>query len=197
MRHVYYIAGASGTGKSTRADQVSAELGSPVRVISTDIIRAQLRAAMPESSHPELWAESFNVPASNGDVVDSTGFNPAGFLRQCAPILRCVEAGVTYALAEGWSCVVEGVHLVPGHFDVAAPSDVSRTCELRVVYDRQQHRDMFSSRARASDDRRPAQHYHDHLDQIHLVQRLLDQAWESWSPEATVSRCRVEVAASS
>jgi adenylate kinase family enzyme len=40
MQHVHYLLGASGTGKSTRADELSAKLGPRVRIFSTDVIRA-------------------------------------------------------------------------------------------------------------------------------------------------------------
>lgn len=178
---VWYLLGASGTGKSTRARELVAELGPAVYVISTDVIRAQLRAVLDREREPDLWAESFDVPLignDEGELLDGVNIN--GFLRQCRPVLRAVEAAVTYCLTEGWNCIVEGVHLVPGEFSLAAVAGVEVHAELRLVEDYAAHRELFVAREVASAGGRPAAHYHTNLARIRTVQGLIHERWLSW-----------------
>ena len=142
-QRVHYIAGASGTGTSTRAAQLQRELmaepGAPAcLVIATDVVRAQLRTVISDQQLPELWGESFNLPPQPGDALRD-GVNIDAFLRQCEPILRAVEAAVTYALTEGWDVIVEGVHLVPGLLEVAERAGLDVEFELLVVNDPAEH----------------------------------------------------------
>ena len=177
MQRVHYIAGASGTGTSTRARSVQqawqAEPGTrPCCVIATDIVRAQLRAVIEPETCPDLWGESFNLPARDDDRLrDRVSID--AFLRQCEPILRAVEAGVAYALTEGWDVIVEGVHLVPGAFAVADAESASVSFELLVVEDPAEHVRRFRSRDAASGGRRPAAHYEANLDRVRAIQAEL------------------------
>jgi 2-phosphoglycerate kinase len=180
--HVTYIVGASGTGTSTRAEQLRRELtaGPDARgccVIATDVVRAQLRAVLHEHDHPDLWGESFNLDGRDGDR-HRDGVNVDAFERQCAPILRAVEAGVEYALSEGWDVIVEGVHLLPGAFGI--PTGVPVTVELLVVTDAAEHVARFRSRDAASGGRRPAAHYEANLARVHAVQDELVDRWLAW-----------------
>lgn len=178
-QRVHYVAGASGTGTSTRARELQRAWSNeqdapPVCVISTDVVRAQLRAVAHRDEHPDLWGESFNLPARDGDLVRD-GVAVDAFLRQCAPILRAVEAGVEYALTEGWNVIVEGVHLVPGEF--AQPTGAGDgplvTSELLVVDDPSEHVARFRSRDESSGGRRPAAHYEANLARVRVVQAEL------------------------
>lgn len=184
QQRVHYVAGASGTGTSTRARELqqawsSATGARPVCVIATDVVRAQLRAVLDRSAHPDLWGESFNLPARAGDRVRD-GVAIDAFLRQCAPILRAVEAGIAYALTEGWDVIAEGVHLVPGAYAQVDVDDVIVTSELLVVEDAVEHVERFRSRDAASDGRRPAAHYEANLGRVRVVQaELVDRALRS------------------
>ena len=185
MQHVHYLAGASGTGTSTRARALQRERGSdeaggdrPWFVLGTDVIRAQLRTSIDRSTCPDLFGESFNLPHRDGDRIEH-GVSIDAFARQCAPILRAVEAGVEYCLSEGWNVVVEGVHLVPGWFALAGPGSVERTVELLVVDDRDEHVARLRARDAASDGRRSADHYERNLDRIQVVQQLLVEQFEA------------------
>ncbi|MBC7644983.1 MAG: hypothetical protein H7123_07640 [Thermoleophilia bacterium] len=196
MQQVTYIMGASGSGKTTRTRELMASSPAGVMVISTDVIRAQLRGVLDRSGYPELWAESFDVPYANdcpgggspgADAgSDEPGLNVAGFARQCAPVLHAVEAGVAYALTEGCDCIVEGVHLVPGWFALPpAGDDLNITAELRVVRDEMAHRDLFADREKRTYGRRPAARYHEMIDNIRAVQTLLESRWHVWVPSVT------------
>jgi 2-phosphoglycerate kinase len=146
------------------------------------------------ATFPELWAESFDVPMAAGDeraagrTADGSPVNLAGFERQCAPVLACVEAGVEYALAEGWNCVVEGVHLVPGSFAVAGGDDVRVRVELCEPAGRDVHADMFLARDLASSGRRPVSHYLANLPRIEVVAAMLRERWHAWELPDGVER---------
>lgn len=180
-QRVHYVAGASGAGTSTRTRELwhawsSAPDARPVCVIATDVVRAQLRAVVERDAYPDLWGESFNLPAREGDAIRA-GTSISAFLRQCVPILRAVEAGVDYALTEGWDIIVEGVHLVPGAYAPASRAGVLVTSELLVVDDADEHIARFRSRDAASGGRRPAGHYEANLDRVRAVQAELLERW--------------------
>lgn len=183
-----YIAGASGTGTSTRALELQRAWSShadarPCIVLATDVIRAQLRTALAASDAPDLFGESFNLPHAPGDeVVDDVSLT--AFERQCSPVVRAVDAGVAYALTEGWNVIVEGVHLVPGMLDMPATDAVDVTYELLVVVDSAEHLRRLRSRDAASDGRRPFAHYERNLDRIHAVQRHLAARFDAWQDDA-------------
>jgi 2-phosphoglycerate kinase len=177
VQHVHYIAGASGVGTSTRAHELQREWdarddGRATYRISTDVVRAELRAVLARETHPDLYGESFDLAMHDGDLARD-GVSIDAFLRQCEPILRAVEAGVEHALREGWNVIVEGVHLMPGAY--AAPDDerVRVTQELLVVHDDAAHVDRFQARDRSSGGRRAAAHYVANLDRIRAIQAEL------------------------
>lgn len=183
MARVQYICGASGTGKSTLAQQVRQEqtlgLDHRVEIISTDVLRAQLRAVLTRTDYPELWAESFNVPFADGVVVDPNQVNIDGFLRQCAPILRAVEAGVQYMLTEGWDVIVEGVHLVPGQYAPASSDQHEVVVTMCEAQDAETHRQLFAHRDTSTRGARPAQHYQLNLARIQQIQQLLSERFDA------------------
>ena len=182
-QRVHYVAGASGTGTSTRARELQQSWSSlggsrAVCVIATDVVRAQLRAVVDPEAHPDLWGESFNLAARAGDRIRD-GVAIDAFLRQCEPILRAVEAGVDYALTEGWDVIVEGVHLVPGMLRLADGDDLAVEFELLVVDDPDAHVRRFRARDAASGGRRPAAHYEANLDRVRAVQAELVDRWHA------------------
>lgn len=178
-RCVRYVAGASGTGTSSRAAELQRGLAArpgapPCLIIATDVVRAQLRAVLDRTDHPDLWGESFNLPEHRGDHLVG-GVNVDAFHRQCAPILRAVEAGVAYALTEGWDVVVEGVHLVPGRLELAAAGALDVDVELLVLDDPVEHVRRFRARDVASGGQRPSAHYEANLERIRAIQHHLVQ----------------------
>jgi 2-phosphoglycerate kinase len=179
---VTYVLGASGTGTSTRAAQLQRELlecedQRGCCLLSTDVVRAQLRAVLERTDHPDLWGESFDLPGRDGDR-HRDGVDVEAFERQCAPILRAIEAGVAYALTEGWDVIVEGVHLLPGA--LALPSGVAVRVELLVVDDAAEHVSRFRHRDAASGGRRAAAHYEANLPRVRAIQDELVDRWVAW-----------------
>ena len=99
---VILVGGATGTGKSTVATEIAYRLGI-TRVTSTDFIRQTMRAFFTPEAMPAIHQSSFE-----GEPLLET------FIEQSETVLVGVRASIERALHEGWSIVLEGVHLVPG-----------------------------------------------------------------------------------
>ena len=69
----------------------------------------------------------------------------AGFLEQTRRVLVGVEAAIERALTEGWSMVIEGVHLVPGLVPAEIDGALLVHAVLRVS-DVEEHRSHFAVR---------------------------------------------------
>ena len=111
---IVLVGGATGTGKSTVATEIAHRLGI-TRVTSTDFIRHTMRAFFSVEFMPSVHHSSFAageaLPAAEREAGDPLLL---GFLDQTRNVLVGVQASVDRALEEGWSMVLEGVHLVPG-----------------------------------------------------------------------------------
>ena len=166
---IVLVGGATGTGKSTVATEVAYRLGI-TRVTSTDFVRQTMRAFLSQEFMPSIHYSSFEVPGEGGlgGVVD-------GFVEQTRNVLIGVRALIERALQEGWSLVLEGVHLVPGMLPPVEGAMVVH-CVL-AIEDEQLHESHFWVRDASSDGLRPVQKYLDALGDIRLVQDfILDQA---------------------
>jgi len=163
------VGGATGTGKSTVATEVAYRFGI-TRVTSTDFVRQTMRAFLSQEFMPSIHYSSFEVPGEGGlgGVVE-------GFVEQTRNVLIGVRALIERALQEGWSLVLEGVHLVPGMLPPVEGAMVVH-CVL-AIEDEQLHESHFWVRDASSDGLRPVQKYLDALGDIRLVQDfILDQA---------------------
>ena len=129
MPIIVLIGGSTGTGKSTVAAEVAHRLGI-TRVASTDFIRQTMRAFFSREFMPTIHYSSFE--AGEGVDGDVTG-DPTivGFVDQCRHVCVGVEAAIERALAEGWSMVLEGVHLVPGLLPAELEGALSSTSSSR------------------------------------------------------------------
>jgi 2-phosphoglycerate kinase len=157
---VLLVGGATGTGKSTVATEVAHVLGI-TRVTSTDFIRQTIRAFFSERSMPSVHHSSFE-----GDPV------LVGFLDQTRNVLVGVDAAIDRALAEGWSMVLEGVHLVPGMM----PSEIEGTIVVHTVLavdSLQVHRTRFHLRDELTGGVRAMDKYLDQLYEIRQIQDYL------------------------
>ena len=171
---ILLIGGATGTGKSTVATEVAYRLGI-TRVSSTDFVRETMRAFLPLEVMPSIHYSSFEVRDEHGlGVVE-------GFVEQAGNVLTGVRALIDRALHEGWSLVLEGVHLVPGMLPPVEGAMVVH-CVL-AIEDEQSHEKHFWVRDVHSEGLRPVQKYLDALDDIRLVQHyILAQAVASGVP---------------
>ena len=184
---VLLIGGATGTGKSRVATEIAYRLGI-TRVTSTDFIRQTIRAYFPPEAMPSIHYSSFEAAAAR--VPPETG-DPAldGFLDQTRRVLVGVEAAVARALAEGWSMVIEGVHLVPG----LAPAQIDGALVIHAVMHIESedvHRMRFHVRDSATEGVRPLDKYLSRFGEIRSIQdAIVDVAEKTGVPviEATDS----------
>jgi len=167
---VLLIGGSTGTGKSTVAAEVAHRLGI-TRVASTDFIRQTMRAFFSPEFMPTIHYSSFQAGEALDDEV--TG-DPTivGFVDQCRHVCVGVEAALRRALTEGWSMVLEGVHLVPG----LLPEELEGALIVHVVVeiaDEEVHRLHFHVRDAATGGLRAMDKYLDRLDAIRRVQTYI------------------------
>ena len=116
---ILLVGGATGTGKSTIATEAAHRLGI-TRVTSTDFIRQTMRAFFSPAFMPSVHYSSFEagLALTKAEEDEAGDARLLGFLDQTRNVLVGVEAAIDRSLAEGWSMVLEGVHLVPGMVDV-------------------------------------------------------------------------------
>jgi 2-phosphoglycerate kinase len=161
---IVLIGGATGTGKSTVATEVAYRLGI-TRVTSTDFVRQTMRAFLSSDFMPSIHYSSFEVPDEGaGGVID-------GFVEQTRNVLVGVRALIERALQEGWSLVLEGVHLVPGMLPPIEGALVMQ-CVL-AIEDAELHESHFWIRDAHSDGMRPVQKYLDAIGDIRLLQDFI------------------------
>jgi 2-phosphoglycerate kinase len=155
---VILVGGATGTGKSTVATEIAYRLGI-TRVTSTDFIRQTMRAFFSPEFMPAIHHSSFE-----GEPL------LAGFEEQSRNVLVGVRAAVERALQEGWSMVLEGVHLVPGLVPLELEGAIVSSCILRIS-DETAHGQHFFTREAGT--QRPMSKYLDRFDEIRRVQDYL------------------------
>ena len=165
---IVLIGGATGTGKSTVATEVAYRLG-VTRVTSTDFVRQTLRAFFSPEFMPSIHHSSFEagraLRSAEAEEVDPLLH---GFLDQTRNVLVGVNAAIERSLAEGWSTVLEGVHLVPGMTAPIADALVVQ-CVL-AIQSEDAHASHFWIRDIASEGARALDKYLDHLGDIRYLQ---------------------------
>jgi 2-phosphoglycerate kinase len=161
---ILLVGGATGTGKSTVATESAYRLGI-TRVTSTDFVRQTMRAFFSREFMPSIHYSSFEVGGRDADEP-----NPLlnGFLEQTRNVLVGVRAAIDRAMEEGWSMVLEGVHLVPGMFPASIEGALVVQCVL-AIEDEQEHASHFSTRGDPQGTRAPAK-YLQHLGDIRTIQ---------------------------
>jgi len=163
---VILVGGATGTGKSTVATEIAYRLGI-TRVTSTDFIRQTMRAFFSHEFMPSIHYSSFEaglaVPEADDPLV-------AGFLEQSRQVLVGARASLDRALQEGWSMVLEGVHLVPGLVPSALEETLVTACVLKID-DETAHAQHFFIRDAGTD--RPMAKYLDRFREIRHLQDFI------------------------
>ena len=168
---ILLVGGATGTGKSTVATDVAYRLGI-TRVTSTDFVRQTMRAFFSSEFMPAIHHSSFEAGrAMAGDEEDGDSV-VGGFLEQTREVLVGVRAAIDRALEEGWSMVLEGVHLVPGMLPKEIEGALVVECVLGID-DAEAHASHFWIRDTDSDGVRPYEKYLDAFDDIRLVQAYI------------------------
>jgi 2-phosphoglycerate kinase len=174
---VLLVGGATGTGKSTIATEAAHRLGI-TRVTSTDFIRQTMRAFFSPAFMPSIHYSSFEAGLALTKAEEEETGDPRllGFLDQTRHVLVGVDAALDRAMTEGWSMVMEGVHLVPGMVDTHRHDALVVQCVV-VISDESIHRSHFWVRDAATDGLRPLDKYLEGIHEIRFVQdAILDRA---------------------
>jgi 2-phosphoglycerate kinase len=167
---IVLIGGSTGTGKSTVAAEVAHRLGI-TRVASTDFIRQTMRAFFSPEFMPTIHYSSFEAGQALDDEVTGDP-TVVGFVDQCRHVCVGVDAAIRRALTEGWSMVLEGVHLVPG----LLPSELEGALLVHVVIeiaDEDIHRMHFYIRDATTGGIRSMEKYVQRIDDIRRVQTYI------------------------
>jgi 2-phosphoglycerate kinase len=166
MPLIVLIGGATGTGKSTVATEVAYRLGI-TRVTSTDFVRQTMRAFFTPEFLPAIHTSSFDagktLPSAQEEEVDPLLH---GFLEQTRHVL------VGGSLEEGWSMVLEGVHLVPGMLPRPIEGALSVEC-IVAIENEQTHSEHFLIRDLSSDGVRPLDKYLERIGDIRYLQDFI------------------------
>jgi 2-phosphoglycerate kinase len=163
---VILVGGATGTGKSTVATEIAYRLGI-TRVTSTDFVRQTMRAFFSHEFMPSIHYSSFEAGLAVPDADDPL---IAGFLEQSRQVLVGVRASIERALQEGWSMVLEGVHLVPGLLPAELENVLVSACVLQIS-DETAHAQHFFTRESGAN--RPMAKYLDRFEEIRRLQRYI------------------------
>ena len=189
------VGGATGTGKSTVATEVAHRLGI-TRVTSTDFVRQTMRAFFSAEFMPSVHHSSFEaghaLPTAEKEAGDPLLL---GFIDQTRNVLVGVQASVDRALEEGWSMVLEGVHLVPGMLE----SPEGRALVVHVILaidDEATHAQHFWLRDALSHGVRAHDKYVDRLADIrHIQDFIVDEAHKTGVPVIDNSRMEEAIGA--
>jgi 2-phosphoglycerate kinase len=162
-----FIGGATGTGKSTVATELAYRFGI-TRVTSTDFVRQTMRAFFSSDFMPSIHQSSFEA----GDVFpDADDPLAHGFLDQARNVLVGVRASSERALEEGWSLVLEGVHLVPGLVELPRPDLAVSVFVVLGIEDEEEHVRHFHYRD--EDSERQESRYLERFADIRRLQELI------------------------
>ena len=178
---ILLVGGATGTGKSTVATEAAHRLGI-TRVTSTDFVRETMRAFFSREFMPSIHYSSFEAAPAVDRPEDDREGTVLGFLEQTRNVLVGVRAAIERALHEGWSMVLEGVHLVPGMVPAHIEGALVIHCVL-AVENEEVHASNFWIRDAVSEGLRPVEKYVQALPQIRVVQDyIVERAQQTGVP---------------
>ena len=169
---ILLVGGATGTGKSTVATEAAHRLGI-TRVTSTDFVRQTMRAFFSMDFMPSIHYSSFEADQALRVPEDAEDPVVSGFLEQTRNVAVGVQASIDRALEEGWSMVLEGVHLVPGLVPQRPVQGALVVQCILTIDDEEAHASHFWVRDVSSDGVRPVRKYLDRLPDIRRVQELI------------------------
>ena len=169
---IVLLGGGTGTGKSTIATEIAYRLGI-TRVTSTDFIRQTMRAFFSRDFMPSIHYSSFEAAAALRRPQEAEDPALSGFLEQSRNVLVGVRASLDRALEEGWSMVLEGIHLVPGMLTLPPPGEAIVAQCVLAIDDIESHEVHFYVRDATSDGVRPVARYLDHFTEIRRIQDAL------------------------
>jgi 2-phosphoglycerate kinase len=128
-----------------------------------------MRAFFSDEFMPSIHYSSFEAGAALRAPDEAVDAAVAGFLDQTRNVLVGVRAALERALQEGWSMVLEGVHLVPGLIPPPIASAMVVQCVL-AIEDEDEHRTHFAVRDAGTDGARSADKYIRGFPEIRRIQ---------------------------
>jgi 2-phosphoglycerate kinase len=174
---ILLVGGATGTGTSTVATEIAYRLGI-TRVTSTDFVRQTMRAFFSQDFMPSIHYSSFEAGRSRDD--DDPDRVVHGFLDQTRNVLVGVRAAIERVLQEGWSMVLEGIHLVPGMI----PAEIEGALVIQFVLaidDVEAHASHFWLRDTTTGGVRAFDRYLDSIGDIRAIQEYIVERAEKAS----------------
>jgi 2-phosphoglycerate kinase len=170
---ILLLGGATGSGKTSLALEVSRRLGIHA-VLSTDSIRQIMRLVLTPELVPAIHASSYDAHRAIGRVAPSDDPVVEGFLAQASIVSVGVRAMLDRAVAENTSLILDGVSIVPGFLDLSQYAEKAHVISLVVAtLDVAAFRSRFEQRARES-QRAP----HRYLENIDAILRIQDHFLE-------------------
>jgi 2-phosphoglycerate kinase len=167
MPIIVLVGGTTGTGKSTIATEVAHRLGI-TRVTSTDFVRQTIRAFFGADFMPTIHYSSYEAWKGLREPDQASDPVVAGFLEQTRNVMVGIRASIERALEEGWSMVLEGIHLVPG---MLPPVDGALVVQCILTAESlEEHSTHFLVRDLATQGVRRQEKYLAHMDEIRRIQ---------------------------
>jgi 2-phosphoglycerate kinase len=186
---ILLVGGATGTGKSTVATEIAYRLGI-TRVTSTDFVRQTMRAFFSQDFMPSIHYSSFEAGLSRDD--DDPDRVIHGFLDQTRNVLVGVRAAIDRVLQEGWSMVLEGIHLVPGMLPAEIDGALVVQCVL-AIEDVEAHASHFWFRDTTTGGVRAFDRYLDSMGDIRVIQDyIVERAHKAGVP--VIENANIEAA---
>ncbi|HHO49354.1 MAG TPA: 2,3-bisphosphoglycerate-independent phosphoglycerate mutase [Deltaproteobacteria bacterium] len=174
---IIFLAGATGTGKSSLAMELAFRLGMRIAV-GTDMIREAMRTVLSAEVVPGLHDHSFRGMLQGGGVLsDPRERVLAGYRQQAAQVSVGVRSVVRRALRESAHMIIEGTHLQPPFEQYLDPeAELYHAGLMLAVPSSKVHRRRFPMRAAAQRMRDPAA-YLDAFESVRWIHDdLLSQA---------------------
>jgi 2-phosphoglycerate kinase len=167
---IVLVGGTTGTGKSTVATEVAHRLGI-TRVTSTDFVRQTIRAFFSEDFMPTIHHSSFEAWRGLREPEQAQDPVIAAFLEQTRNVMVGIRASIERAIEEGWSTVLEGIHLVPG---MLPPIDGALVVHCVLTAENaEEHTTHFLIRDVATEGIRRQEKYLEHMEEIRRIQEHL------------------------
>jgi hypothetical protein len=120
----------------------------------------------------EIANEALGEPEAGRTMRRLRRLQALQHLDQPVFLLVGVEAAIDRALTEGWSMVLEGVHIVPGMISVDRAVALIVQCVVAIT-DEDLHRSHVWVRDAATDGLRPLEKYLDGMTEIRMIQDVL------------------------
>jgi 2-phosphoglycerate kinase len=143
---------------------------------------------------PSIHYSSFEAgPTASASDHDTTDPAVLGFVDQTRNVLVGVRAAIERALQEGWSMVLEGVHLVPG---MLPPIEGALAVQCVLGIDNEEaHASHFFVRDVTSQGLRPVSRYLESLREIRTIQDfILERAHRVGVPVVENSNIELAIA---